>query len=137
VKKVVSLLMTILLIMTSLFYLGCDNGTSIPAPPTPPDDKFYYSVTLNLDYVVPCTYKKKPSAEAKPIKVARDYRITDLTFAVPIGDSEYSFSYWEYVSADGTKYKVTSSTIFTEEIFGADENVVINAICIYVFTPRV
>ena len=58
-----------------------------------------------------------------PIQIARNGRISDLTFATPIGETEYEFSYWEYVKSDGTSIKITSSTRFTEEIFGQDANV--------------
>ena len=132
-KKLLSIIMSIFLIILFLFAFGCGEQTEQPSIP---EEEFYYSVTLNLDYVVPCTYRKKTLSEMTPIQVARNDRIFDLTFAVPIGDVEYEFSYWEYEKSDGTKYKITSSTKFTEELFGTQETVIINAICISQFTPR-
>lgn len=135
-KRIVLLLTSIFLISIFPFACGCKD-TDIPDVEVPESPKFTYIVTLNLDYVIPCTYKKRTSSEINTISVARDGRISDLTSAVPIGDTEYEFSRWEYVSSDGTKYTITPSTIFSAEIFGDNEQVVLNAVCVSDFTPRV
>ncbi|MBR1983960.1 MAG: hypothetical protein IKA12_04670 [Clostridia bacterium] len=134
-KRLFIVIMSTLLIILFPFAVGC--GEEPPTPPTPPEPTFYYSVTLNLDYVVPCVYRSKDSSTITPIQVARNGRISDLTFATPIGETEYEFSYWEYVKSDGSTIKITSSTKFTEEIFGQDANVTINAVCVSHYTPRV
>ena len=134
-KRLFLLVISIFLIILFPFSLGCSEEP--PTPPTPPEPVFYYTVTLNLDYVIPCTYRTKDSTTITPMQIARGGRISDLTFAIPIGETEYEFSYWEYVKADGTKMKITSSTKFTKELFGEDENVTINAVCVSYFTPRV
>lgn len=134
-KKFV-LVITSVFIMLFPFVCGCGDS-DIPDVDVPESPKFVYTVTLNLDYVIPCTYKKRTSSEVNTISVVRDGRISDLTSAVPIGDTEYEFSRWEYVSSDGTKYAITPSTKFTSEIFGDNEQVVLNAVCVSDFTPRV
>ncbi len=133
-KKILSIIMSMFLITLFSFAYGC--GEQPVEPNEPEQETFYYTVTLNLDYVIPCTYRNKTSSDLATIKVAKDGRISDLTLAVPIGNSEYEFSYWEFEKNDGTKYKITSTTKFTVELFGDEKNVTINAICVSNFTPR-
>ena len=135
-KRILLLLISTILIIIFPFALGCGEPTPPEEPPVE-EPTFYYSVTLNVDYVLPCTYRSKSSSDLTPIQVARNSRITDLTFATPIGETEYEFSYWEYVDALGVKHKITSSTKFTQELFGDNENVTLNAVCVSYFTPRV
>ena len=136
-KRILLLLISSLLIIIFPFAFGCGEDPAPQGPTEPEEPTFYYSVTLNVDYVLPCTYRSKSSSDLTPIQVARNSRITDLTFAVPIGETEYEFSYWEYVDSLGEKHKITSSTKFTSELFGDNENVTINAVCVSYFTPRV
>lgn len=134
-KKIASIFLSLLFALLFPLVSACGEPPAESSTDNPPDE-FYYIVTLNLDYVVPCTYRRKTSSELQAISVLRDGRILDLTYAVPIGDTEYEFSYWEYVSSDGTKHKITSSTKFTKELFGEEKQITVNAVCISDFTPR-
>ena len=136
-KRILLTIISSLLIIIFPFAFGCGDGSIPEDPEQPQEPTFYYSVTLNLDYVIPCTYRSKTSANITPISVSRNNRISDLTFATPIGDTEYEFSYWEYVDSLGNKHKITPSTKFTLELFGEEQNVTLNAVCVSYFTPRV
>lgn len=93
-----------------------------------------YTVKFNLNYNYKCTFNNKESVADVTVKYSAT--ISWLKNAVPKGeenksetDKNYRFAGWYYVTKEGRKIKITSSTLFTENTFGDERVITINAVC--------
>lgn len=89
-----------------------------------------------------CTYDGKTQAETDnvnfTVKIGETF--SELKAATPtqgntVGAEEYRFIGWYYTDNNGNDIKVDKNTAFTEEVFGKNVEITLNAKCERVFSP--
>lgn len=87
-----------------------------------------YTVKFNLNYNgFKCTFNNSETVADVTVKYSD--RITWLKNAKLVKEGDDDFVGWFYFPKSGDRIQITSSTVFTEQVFGEEREITINAVC--------